>query len=151
MQDICNKEHAYYSERKAESISRKRLSESRKVIHLSDDEIKDLDELVSPLLKKGQSIAYIYSNHEDELLVSRRTLYRYVDDCILNARNIDLPQKVRYKKRRSSSSEKKTAFRTSTVRAGHMRILKRSSSFTPIWELLRWIRLKANVKRASVC
>ena len=110
LQDICSKEHAYYSARKAETISRKRLSESRKIIHLSDDEIKDLDDLVSPLLKKGQSIAHIYSNHEDELLVSRRTLYRYVDDCILDARNIDLPRKVRYKKRRSSSSEKKESF-----------------------------------------
>lgn len=110
LQDICPKEHAYYSARKAETISQKRLSESRKIIHLSDDEIKDLDDLVSPLLKKGQSIAHIYSNHEDELLVSRRTLYRYVDDCILDARNIDLPRKVRYKKRRSSSSDKKESF-----------------------------------------
>ena len=110
LQDICPKEHAYYSAQKAGSLSQKRLSESRQSIHLSDDEIKDLDELVSPLLKKGQSIAHIYSNHGDELLVSRRTLYRYVDDCILAARNIDLPRKVRYKKRKNNSNNKKESF-----------------------------------------
>lgn len=109
-QDHCRKEHAYYSAHKADAKSRALLSEARKSIHLSEDEVRDLNELVSPLIKNGQSLSHIYANHRSDLSVSRRTLYRYVDECILDARNIDLPRKVRYKKRRIKRKDKPESY-----------------------------------------
>jgi IS30 family transposase len=61
-----------------------------------------LDQLVSPLLIKGQSLAHIYAKHEDEIDCSRRTLYKYIDRNVFSARNIDLPRKVKYKSRKKT-------------------------------------------------
>lgn len=104
-QDFCSREHAYYHARKADAKSHAVKSESRKSIHLDEDEVKQLNELVSPLIKKGQSLSHIYANHSDEIGIARRTMYNYVDKCILDARNVDLPRKVRYKKRKKKETE----------------------------------------------
>ena len=47
-------------------------------------------------------MSHIFSVHKDEIPVTRRTLYNYLDQRIFQARNIDLPRRVRYKKRRKS-------------------------------------------------
>lgn len=104
-QDFCSREHAYYNARKADAKSHAVLSEARSTIHLDEDEVKQLNELVSPLIKNGQSLSHIYANHSDEICVTRRTMYNYVDQCILDARNVDLPRKVRYKKHRKKHAE----------------------------------------------
>ena len=104
-QDFCKKEHAYYHAQKAESRSYAVRSESRKSIHMKEDGVRELNELVSPLIKKGQSLSHIYANHRDEIRISRRTMYNYVDKCVLDARNIDLPRKVRYRKRKHKKAE----------------------------------------------
>ena len=104
-QDFCKKEHAYYSAIKADTNSRKVASASRETPHLSDNEICELNALVSPLIKNGQSLNHIYANHGNEIPISRRTMYRYVDNCILDARNLDLPRKVRYSKRKPKQKE----------------------------------------------
>lgn len=104
-QDFCSREHAYYHARKADAKSHAVKSESRKSVHLDENEVKVLNELVSPLIKKGQSLSHIYANHSDEIGIARRTMYNYVDKCILDARNIDLPRKVRYKKRKKKETE----------------------------------------------
>ncbi|CUQ05041.1 Transposase and inactivated derivatives%2C IS30 family [Blautia wexlerae] len=68
---------------------------------------------MSPLLKKGQSIAHIYASHADEIACSRRTIYSYIDRGIFQARNIDLRRKVVYKqrKRKTTTSLKDRSFR----------------------------------------
>lgn len=45
--------------------------------------IKTLDKLVSPLIRKGQPLSHICSEHKDELPISERTLYRYIESGIL--------------------------------------------------------------------
>lgn len=104
-QDFCSREHAYYQAHKANAKSKIVLSESRSSIHADEQKIKRLNDLVSPLIKKGQSFSHIFSNHEDEIGLSRRTMYHYVDKCIFDARNIDLPRKVRYRKRKAKRTE----------------------------------------------
>lgn len=52
-----------------------------------------------PLVKQGQSIHQIYLTHKDELMCSEKTLYNYVDGCLFDIRNIDLPRKVKYRPR----------------------------------------------------
>ena len=61
-----------------------------------------LDEFISPLIQKGQSIHHICINNPGEIMFSEKTIYNYVDAGLFSARNIDLPRKVFYKPRKSS-------------------------------------------------
>jgi len=63
-------------------------------------EFEHLDQLISPLVKKGQSIYHIYTHHKDEIRCSQRTIYNFFENGLFTAKNIDLPRKVRYKKRK---------------------------------------------------
>jgi IS30 family transposase len=74
-----------------------------------------MDKLVSPLNKKGQSISHIYINHAEEIVCSKRTLYNYIDQSVLTARNLDLRRRVRYKQRRKST---KTSIKNKAYRDG---------------------------------
>jgi IS30 family transposase len=56
-----------------------------------------LDDLISPLLMQGQSLAHIYAFHGHEIPCCRKTLYNYIDQGVFTARNIDLRRRVRYK------------------------------------------------------
>ncbi len=101
----CQKEHAIYSAHKADTKSRERLSAARSTLHTSKEKIAEINELITPLILNGQSLNHIYANHSGEICVARRTLYSYIDKCIFDVRNIDLPLKVRYQKRRKKRAE----------------------------------------------
>jgi IS30 family transposase len=98
----CQKDKYYYYASKAHDQYRLTLSETRQGISVEEHQLIDLDELVKPLIKKGQSIAHIYSTHASDIPISSRTLYEYIDKGILSVINLDLPRKVKYKKRRKS-------------------------------------------------
>lgn len=102
----CNFPRYKYSAKKAQIDTTNRYKESRCGVSLSESEMKELDELVSPLILNGQSIESIYLSHAEEIPCSMRTLYNYVEKCYLTARNIDLPLKVRYKKRYNHNRKK---------------------------------------------
>ncbi|MDD4046439.1 MAG: IS30 family transposase, partial [Tissierellia bacterium] len=61
---------------------------------------KVIDEIISPLIKQGQSIHHIHANNKDTIMVSEKTLYKYIEDGALSVNNIDLPRKVRYRERK---------------------------------------------------
>lgn len=88
-----------YQARRADVVYHDRLKESREGISLTQEEMQLLDNLVSPLLLKGQSIQAIFFNHKDEIPCSQSTLYEYVDRCYLTARNLDMPRRVKFKTR----------------------------------------------------
>lgn len=92
MKNIYNAEQAHvsYSER---------ISESRTGILADEGEISRINAVITPLVRKGQSIHQIYVNHVDELMCSEKTLYNYIDACLFDVRNIDLPRKVKYRPR----------------------------------------------------
>lgn len=90
----------YYRADIAHSDYKAKLVSSREGINLSDVDFMQLDSLVSPLIQKGQPLAHIFSNHEADIPCSRRTIYNYLANNTLTARNIDLPRRVRYKPRR---------------------------------------------------
>ena len=77
-----------------------KLRESREGIDLTKEELIALDELVSPLIRKGQPLSHILRDHSEEIPCTARTLYNYIDKGYLSARNLDLRRKVRYKKRK---------------------------------------------------
>lgn len=88
------------------------LSTSRQGINLSADELCELDNIVSPLIKKGQTISHIYQTQN--LKCSKSSLYNYLDRNQLSARNIDLPRRVRYSTRKKS----RTPPKDTTIRNG---------------------------------
>ncbi|MEG1926120.1 MAG: hypothetical protein RR415_10285 [Ruthenibacterium sp.] len=55
---------------------------------------------MTPLLRKGQPLTHIWLEHKEEIGVSERTLYRYIDHGVLSVGNLDLRRKVGYKPRK---------------------------------------------------
>lgn len=97
-----------YVAKYADDSYRELLVSSREGINQTPEDMQLLDQLVSPLIRKGQSIAHIFAFHKDEIGCSRRTLYKYIGQNVFTVRNIDLPRKVKYKPRKSSDSNRAT-------------------------------------------
>ncbi len=102
----CTLQKCFYDPALAHNEYKAVLSEAREGISLSQEDVRHLDELVSPLLFKGQSFHHIFVNNADSIMVSERTLYRLTDYNLFKARNVDLPRKVRYSKRRQKKHYK---------------------------------------------
>ena len=92
MKTIYDAEHAHIK-------ASERISESRSGLCVSEDEIARLNGIISPLVGQGQSIHQICTNNQDVLMCSEKTIYNYVDACLFDVRNIDLPRKVKFRER----------------------------------------------------
>ena len=113
----CLMPRQFYSSKYANDCYRDTLVSSREGINQTPESIQKMNDLLTPLLKeKKQSIAHVYATHAEEIGCSRRTLYTYIDMGIFEVRNIDLRRRVRYKKRKASTS---TSSKDRTYRQGH--------------------------------
>ena len=113
----CRKIKYYYYAKLANDEYSEKLKETREGINLSKEEAYDIDTLITPLIKeKHQTISHIYTNHPDEISFSRATMYKYVDLGVFSFKNIDLPRKVKYKKRKEN--EKQRIRRETAIRKG---------------------------------
>lgn len=92
LKNIYDSEHAHIKAHKA-------ISQSRSGLCVSEDEIARLNKIISPLVANGQSVNQIYINHQDDLMCSEKTIYNYIDACLFDVRNIDLPRKVKFRER----------------------------------------------------
>lgn len=88
--------NAAFAERKYKEV----LVSSRAGINLTREQLHAVDSVVTPLIANGQSPYQIVTNHP-ELGISVRTLYQYIEQGVLLARNIDLKRKPRFKPRRN--------------------------------------------------
>ncbi len=112
----CTIAHKYrYDAIFANRKYRECLSSSRSGINMTKQELHKKDMIITPLIYQGQSPYQIITNHP-ELDLSVRTLYSYLDDGILTARNIDLKRKVKFKPRKVH----KTQIKDRTVFEGRM-------------------------------
>ena len=103
----CSFQKYYYRAKQAHEEYCSFLSESRTGIRLSKEEIKQIDEVIAPLIKeKKQSINQVYINHPDLLYFSKTEFYHLIDAGIFSFRNIDLPRKVGYKPRKDSKKRR---------------------------------------------
>ena len=102
---LCIKDKYIYSAMHADAAVKRRRSDSRKGIRLKADEKEFVDELVTRLVKKGQPLTHIYAEHKDELPMSLRSLYNYIDAGELTIRNIDLRRKTGYKPRKKKNGK----------------------------------------------
>ncbi len=101
----CKLTKYYYRALPSFNRYRQVLSESRQGINMTELELANLDKIVSPLVKKGQSISHIYKTHD--ISCTRATLYRYLSNNCFSVGPIDLPRKVRMKKRKQKKGEPK--------------------------------------------
>ena len=99
----CRLNKFFYSAQYAQHEYEKILVESREGIDQTTTEFKELNKIVKKDVDNGHSFALIVNNHP-ELNVSERTLYNYQEQGYLDTKNIDLPRKVRYKKRKRNSN-----------------------------------------------
>ena len=103
----CHDSKKYYRASKAQKAYEDTLTDARTGINMTPEELQELNDLISPLILKGQPLSHIFAVHGDEIPVCRRTLYNYLDQRIFQARNIDLPRRVRYKKRKRQTTPRK--------------------------------------------
>lgn len=94
---------ASYAQKEYELVRR----ESRSGFALSESELRQINDIVSPLLIKGQSLHHIAVHHADELMKSERTLYSYINSGLFTARNLDMPRTVRMRPRKNVSKNLK--------------------------------------------
>lgn len=102
----CTLAKPFYSAIDAHNAFSEKISESRSGIISNELEIARINELITPLIRNGQSIHQIYVHNADELMCSEKTLYNYIDACLFDVRNIDLPRKVKYRPRYKKSEFK---------------------------------------------
>lgn len=102
----CRKIRYYYYAKDAQGKYESLRSESRKGINMTSTEFNELNKIVSKEIKQGHSFRMIIRNHKNEFSVGERSLYNYVENGYLDIINLDLPRKVRYKKRKSNSTDK---------------------------------------------
>lgn len=91
----------YYIAQQADAVAKRRYSRARSKPQLQGEELAALDAMVTPLIKKGQPLTHIFAEHGEELAISQRTLYNYIDAGILSVGNLDLRRKVGYRPRKT--------------------------------------------------
>ena len=112
----CMMEKKIYSSKYADDCYRETLSSSREGINQTPESIQKMNDILTPLIQKGQSIAHIYATHAEDLGCSKRITYTYIDAGVFDVRNIDLRRKVKYKKRKKATN---TSAKNRAYRVGH--------------------------------
>jgi len=103
----CVLKKRYYIHKRAHEAYREMLVESRSGVNISEGDLLALDEFVTPLIRRGQSVHHIVANNPDQFTVSEKSVYRYVAGGLLKAKNIDMPRVCRMKPRKSKPVEHK--------------------------------------------
>jgi IS30 family transposase len=97
----CSKKKLYYNAKIAYDLYKLKLRTTREGIDITPQEIEEIEEIIVPLIKdKKQSVNQVFANHKDILCMSKTTFYKYIDINALSLTNLDLPKKVKYKKRK---------------------------------------------------
>ncbi len=142
---VCNgcvkKNHCFmrkslYFAKHADDSYRNLLVASREGINQTPADVAMIDKIISPLLKKGQSLAHIYAHHGSEIPCCRKTLYNYIDKSLFTARNIDMRRRVRYKARKRPTRVSTSArrYRTGRTYADFQDYMKAAPN-TPVVEM----------------
>ncbi len=85
----CRLAKKSYKANVAEFRYENRITTSRSSSRITSEQLSFLNNLFTPLMKKGQSISVIYQNHKDEIMVSENTIRNYVSKGLFNADLLD--------------------------------------------------------------
>ncbi len=104
----CHRDTVYYNAEKAHKRAMDTLREKRAGFDLTLGELEKLNEVISPLVKKGQSPYHIAQSIKDDFDISISTIYRLINSGELDARDVDLREKVSRKPRNSKRRKMKS-------------------------------------------
>lgn len=97
---LCTLSKKFYDANYAQNEYETNLKESRSGIVIEQSEIDYLNSVLTPLIKnQGQSIHHAVINNKNKIMYSENKIYKLVDLGLLEVRNIDLPRKIRFRKR----------------------------------------------------
>ena len=102
----CRKIRWTYYAREAQKSYDELIKSSRQGINLNYDEIYTINEIIYPLIKKGQTINHLYINHPDILDFSKSSFYKYVNNGVFEFGPLDFPRIVKYKKRKKNPNRR---------------------------------------------
>lgn len=131
---VCQLEKYYYRAVTAQRKYDQRLRVSRMGLNISEQECMELDNFITPLVKKGQPLSHIYNSCQGKIPCSKTTLYRYVNSGALSIKNIDLRSVVRYKPRKKKRSPKATFSRKGRTYLDFKQFLS-EHDHVHIWEM----------------
>lgn len=97
----CRKERFTYYARKADDSYRELISSCRQGINLDNEEIYNINKIITPLVKKGQTTNHLYINHPEVLNFSKVSFYNYINKGVFEFGPLDFPRIVKYKKRKN--------------------------------------------------
>lgn len=106
-ESLCVLRKRFYVHRLAQNNYRDILVRTRQGANITEDELCALDTLVSPLIRQGQSVHHILSNHPDRFDLHEKTVYRYIAGGLLRATNGDMPRVCSLKPRARKPVEHK--------------------------------------------
>jgi len=113
----CKLQKFFYRAKEAQKYYEEMLSTSREGIRIPEEDIKQINEVITPLIKeKGHTVNMVYINHPDILYFSKTEFYRLIDLGVVEIKNQDLPKKVEYKKRKDN--EKRRTREEAKIRVG---------------------------------
>ena len=101
----CRKRKLVYDASRADGDYRRVLSEHRQGAALEDGELKNLDDLISPKIKDGQSVHHICVTNAAKLTRNEHTIQRYVNYGVLSAKRGDLKRACTVRRRKSLAKE----------------------------------------------
>ena len=102
----CRKIRWIYYAREAQRAYDELIKSCRQGINLTPEEVHTINEVITPLIKKGQTTNHLYINHPDILDFSKSSFYRYINDGVFEFGPLDFPRIVKYKKRKNSSNRR---------------------------------------------
>ena len=102
----CRKIRWTYYAREAQRAYDELIKSCRQGINLTPEEVHTINEVITPLIKKGQTTNHLYINHPDILDFSKSSFYRYINDGVFKFGPLDFPRIVKYKKRKNSSNRR---------------------------------------------
>ena len=102
----CRKIRWTYYAREAQRAYDELIKSCRQGINLTPEEVHTINEVITPLIKKGQTTNHLYINHPDILDFSKSSFYRYINDGVFEFGPLDFPRIVKYKKRKNSSNRR---------------------------------------------
>lgn len=97
----CRKIRYTYYARKAHDSYKSLISEARMGINLTPEQVYQINNMITPLVKKGQSINHLYINHPDLLDFSKVSFYHYINSGVFDFCPLDFPRIVKYKKQKN--------------------------------------------------
>jgi len=103
----CTLQKFIYDPSYAEHEYRTTLSEARQGFNLTERQVQEINRLVSPLLRKGQSVHHIVVHHKAELAVSEQSIERLIDAGALSFKPEEQRRKYKIKPRKSKQREVK--------------------------------------------